>query len=92
MKKIKFSDLHHMNWKKAVIVFKQHPQWEQEFNETQRSYEIKSDAKYFDVSMNGSSLYGNCLDGMDKNVRLDHYMYGSNGKDGWKVEFVYIVE
>ena len=57
------------------------------FTELERSYQISSDAKYFDGNMSGNSLFGNCLDGKDLGVRLDYYMYS-----GWKVDFCYITE
>jgi hypothetical protein len=74
-----------INWKKAVIVFKE-SSFKKPFTEVQRSYEISSDAKYFNYNMNGSSLFGNCLDGSDDGVRLDRYFHE------WKIDFCYITE
>ena len=76
------------DWKNAVVVFKQES-FSREYSEESRSYEINRDAKYFDGNMIGNSLFGNCLDGKDDGVRLDHYMNAEKG--GWKVEYCYIV-
>ena len=84
---ISFSDLQKTDvWKEAVVVFKE-SSFEKPFTELERSYQISSDAKYFDANMGGSSLFGNCLDGKDLGVRLDLYMY-----EGWKIDFCYITE
>ncbi|PHE64288.1 hypothetical protein COF68_05450 [Bacillus toyonensis] len=80
------------NWETAVIVFKQES-FSKEFNETQRSYEIKRDSKYFNPMMGGSSLFGNCLDGKDDGVRLDWFMklLPEEGRR-WLVEYCYITK
>ena len=84
---VSFSDLQKTDaWKEAVVVFKE-SSFEKPFTELERSYQISSDAKYFDANMGGSSLFGNCLDGKDLGVRLDLYMY-----EGWKIDFCYITE
>lgn len=74
------------NWKKAVVVFTE-ASFTRPYSEIERSYQISSDAKYFDGNMIGNSLFGNCLDGNDSGVRLDNYMYS-----GWKVDYCYITE
>lgn len=85
--KIKFGELcRDKNWKEAVIVFTKES-FTEEYSEQERSYAISSGDKYFDPNMGGSSLYGNCLDGKDRFVRLDHYMYS-----GWEVEYCYITK
>jgi len=78
------------NWTKAVIVFT--PQgFRPEFSEErQRSYEVLRDNKYFDPTMIGRSLYGNCLDGTDHGVRLDWYIHAS--EEPWIVDYCYVVE
>lgn len=87
IEKIKFYDLQEIeDWKEAVVVFTK-DSFEKEFTELERSYQISSDAKYFDANMGGSSLFGDCLDGKDLGVRLDIYIY-----DGWKVDYAYITE
>jgi hypothetical protein len=77
-------------WSKAVVVFKQES-FDREFSETERSYAVNSDAKYFDGSMIGNSLFGNCLDGQDNGVRLDWYMSPEKGK-AWVVDYCYIMQ
>ena len=69
------------NWEKAVIVFK-NESFKKDYSEKERSYEISSNAKYFNAKMNGSSLFGDCLDGKDNGVRIDLYMH-----DGWIVDY-----
>ena len=94
MEKITFGQLCNTSdsWEKAVIIFAPES-FNREFSEIERSYEVYSDAKYFDANMGGSSLFGNCLDGKDNGVRLDWYMkrMPSEGTP-WTVEYCYIVE
>lgn len=77
------------NWKEAVVVFTK-DSFYREYSETERSYKIRNDAKYFDSNMNGTSLFGNCLDGTDDGVRLDNYMHSGEGK--WVVDYCYILK
>lgn len=79
------------DWKKAVIVFTE-DSFNKFFTEEERSYEITSDNKYFNADMNGTSLFGNCLDGKDDGVRLDIYMSLPEEKERWEVECCYIVD
>jgi hypothetical protein len=74
-------------WEEAVIVFTK-DSFNREYSEIERSYQIHSTAKYFKPFANGNSLFGNCLDGKDNGVRLEHYM----ASEGWKVEYCYIVK
>jgi hypothetical protein len=73
-------------WKEAVVVFTE-SSFKNPYSELVRSYKISSGDKYFDGNMGGNSLYGDCLDGVDLGVRLDHYLY-----EGWKVDYCYITE
>lgn len=57
-----------------------------------RTYEVSSDNKAFRPNCCSISLYGNCMDGTDQDVRLDWYMYGANGHDGWAVDYCYVKE
>jgi hypothetical protein len=75
------------SWKEAVIVFTENS-FDGYFTEEERSYKIYSDAKYFDANMGGSSLFGDCLDGNDSDVRLDSYM----NYHGWEIDYCYIVK
>ena len=74
------------NWEKAIVVFKKES-FNKPYSEKARSYEISSDAKYFNPEMNGNSLFGYCLDGSDQGVRLDQYLH-----DGWIVDYCYIID
>lgn len=71
---------------RCVIVFKNEswPNREKDYSLESRSYEFRSDEKYFIPEMGGSSIFADSLDGSDKGVRLDHYL----GK--WKVDYCYI--
>lgn len=66
-----------------VIVFKS-SNWKEPYTEQERSYKVRSDNKAFLPDMCGGSLYGDCLDGLDHNVRLDWY--------NWEIENIYQVE
>lgn len=57
-----------------------------------RTYVVSSDNKAFIPGMGGYSIYGSALDGSDPCVRLERYMAAERGgKDGWKVDYCYIV-
>ena len=77
------------NWKKAVIVFSK-DSFKEEHTEKERSYTISSDAKYFDSSKIGNSLFGDCIDGNDNGVRLDFYIH-AEGKWRWKIDYCYLI-
>lgn len=76
----------------GVIVFKPES-FDKEFSEKERSYKVSSGEKIFDSRMHGASMYGDCLDGSDRAVRLDWYMKALP-EDGlgkrWKVDYCYI--
>lgn len=93
LKKITFEELEKSKgWKEAVVVFTKES-FEIEFSETERSYEVQSDAKYFDASKGGNSLFGNCLDGKDDDVRLDRYMHLLPEEGArWEVDYCYITK
>ena len=55
----------------------------------ERTYEVSSNCKAFQPGMNGYSIFGSCLDGSDKNIRLDKYMQDQNP---WKVEFCTVID
>lgn len=71
--------------RKAVIVFTKES-FKKDYTETERSYEVSSDCKYFKSGKISNSLYGNCLDGKDNGVRLDLYI----GNGEWHVEKIYL--
>jgi len=74
-------------WNEAVIVFTE-DSFDEYYTETERSYKVSNKSNYFDSDKISSSLFGNCLDGIDNGVRLDIYM----GEGIWSVEFCYIVK
>ena len=97
MNKISFEELKNKSageWKQAIIVFSQES-FSKPFTETERSYSISSNAKYFDSSKIGNSLFGSCIDGTDQGIRLDYYMH-SIPEDGignrWIPAYCYITE
>ena len=61
-----------------------------EYTEEERTYEVSSDNKAFIPGMLGYSIYGNCLDGKDRGVRMDNYLEEEHNGGGWKVERCYI--
>lgn len=93
MNKLTLSELRdNETWKKAVIVFTK-DSYSRDFSETQRSYEVSRDNKYFDPNMIGNSLFGSCLDGTDDDVRLDRYIHRLPEEGHvWKVEYCYITK
>ena len=58
--------------------------WEVEYPLESRSYEFRSDEKFFLPQMMGRSIYADSLDGSDTGVRLDWYL------SEWKIEDCYI--
>ena len=56
--------------------------FKEQFTEHERTYRVSSENKYFDSSMIGTSMYGNCLDGSDNGVRLDLYK--------WRIEKIHV--
>lgn len=93
MEKLTFNQLkENTSWKEAVVVFTPES-FSREYSEESRSYKISSDAKYFDGSKIGNSLFGDCLDGTDNGVRLDWYMKAlPEETTRWVVDFCYITE
>lgn len=77
--------------KEAVIVFTE-DSFEEKYSLEARSYKITSNNKVFKPSALGFSLRGNSLDGVDVNVRLEWYMDYYSNKDGWKVDYCYLIE
>lgn len=74
----------------GIVVFSQ-DSYSKPYTEKERSYVIRSDAKYFLDGMISASIWGDCLDGIDVGVKLSAYMEECTGdKHGWKVEYCYI--
>ena len=71
-----------------IIVFKEEswPNSNTRFTLEQRSYLVNTnEGKWFKSAMLGNSLWGSCVDGTDRNVRLDWYL------GDWKVEYCYLI-
>lgn len=84
MKKLSFAELENKtDWREAVLVFSP-SSFDQEYSEIERSYKVSRSEKYFNPILNGSSLFGDCLDGTDDNVRLDLL--------DWEIEYCYIIK
>lgn len=68
----------------GVVVFAQGPWFRREYSETERSYRFSSDNKRFLPDMGGSSVFADCLDGIEDCLRLDGYL------DAWGIDYCYI--
>lgn len=73
----------------GVVVFKPESWPGHEYTLEERSYKVVSDNKAFIPGMGGNSIFGECLDGVDRGVRLDWYMKSDRP---WKVDFCYLLE
>lgn len=57
-----------------------------------RTYLISSDNKAFQADKGGYSIFGSCLDGSDRCLRLSNFMCEEHGgKDGWVVEDCFLI-
>ena len=57
-----------------------------------RTYIVSSNNKAFQDGMGGYSIFGSCLDGTDKGVRLEQYMREENGgSNGWEIEKIELI-
>lgn len=72
----------------GIIVFRK-DNWKTEYSLESRSYLVASDNKFFIPEMNGRSIFSNSMDGSDRSVRLDDYLFGRNA---WKVDYCYLME
>ena len=82
-------DYHRGAAKKGVIVFKQGDYFNREYTETERSYETDYKQKWFDWTMNGGSIFGNCLDGSEY-IRIDEKF--RREYNPWAIDYCYITE
>lgn len=57
-----------------------------------RSYEFTNDNKAFLPSNAGYSVFASSLDRSDNGVRLEWYLADEGNKNGWKVEYCYILK
>lgn len=91
MKKITFTEMEKamMAYSKkgikasAYIVFKE-SNWDTKYPLESRTYQVFSNAKYFNPNMNGTSLPGYAVDGSDDGVDLRAY--------NWDVDYCYMDE
>ena len=81
---------HHHN-EKGVVVFKQHPKWNKEYSEGERSYVVSGDNKHFYDNMISTSIWADALEGTDKGVRLDWYMFYEEPEYKWQVDYCYLL-
>lgn len=72
----------------GVVVFKQGPWFNREYSEHSRSYRVSSSNKWFLPNI-GRSIFADCLDGTDSDVRLDYYMKECGGD--WEVDYCYMI-
>ena len=79
--KSQYSDPSSLN---CVIVFKNESWPGKEYPLESRSYEFRSDEKYFLSGMGGDSIFATNLDKSDADVRLDKYL------NKWKVDYCYL--
>lgn len=69
-----------------IIVFKSESWPDNDFTLEHRSYLVNTDnGKWFKSFMLGNSLWGSCIDGTDRNVRLDWYL------GEWKIDYCYLI-
>jgi len=68
----------------GVVVYKQGDWFNKTYTETERSYRVSSNNKAFIPGQIGNSIFGDCLDGRDLDVRLDWY------NSDWEVDYCYM--
>lgn len=76
----------------GVVVFKQHPNWKEEYSEEERSYLVSGDNKFFYNNMISFSIWSGNLTKTDCGVRLDWYMFQEKPEDRWQVDYCYLLE
>lgn len=76
----------------AHIVFTE-DSFDRVFSLESRTYIVSSDNKAYRPNMGGYSIFGSSVDGTDIGVRLEAYMAAERGgKDGWRVDYCYLVD
>jgi len=77
---------YHENVLTAEVTFTE-DSFSKPFSHIERTYRFTSNNKAFIPGMGGYSIFADCLDGIDKTVRIEQYMAAEKGgKDGWKIE------
>lgn len=77
---------------KGVVVIKNNPTWKKEYPEKERSYLVHGDNNYFNPEKISTSIWADALEGTDKGVRLDWYIFDTNKEERWQIDYCYIVE
>jgi len=75
--------------KHAVVVFKPES-FNKPYSEVERSYRFSSDNKAFKSWCIGYSIFADCLDNIDKGVRIESYM--RDGEPNWVPDYCYLVD
>lgn len=74
----------------GYIVFTE-DSFDKPYTREERTYLVSSNNKAYLEGMAGYSVFGDCLDGKDLNVRLDWVMKSERGgRNGWVVEDCYL--
>ena len=96
MEKITFGQLCETSnsWEKAVIVFAPESFRWKGYSEVDRSYLVSSKEEYFNKNTSETTLYGDCFNLRDKEIRLDLHMKKSPSTREriWIVEYCYILK
>ena len=71
----------------GYIVFSE-SNWNKIYPFESRTYEVQSDANYYNAVKIGNSLFGHSIDLQDTGVRLDHYIH----EEHWKIDYCYFKE
>lgn len=99
-KHYKFTELETLVWKynyahkvntstdhtlQMVLVFTRESFPNQQFTETERSYQVGNANNRWIEGLISNALWGDCLDGKDVGVRLDYYL------NEWTIEYAYFL-
>ena len=71
----------------GVIVFRA-SNWDTLYSLESRSYRVSSNNRGFQIGKIANSIFGNSLDGTDRGVRLDWYMFSE--EKPWKIDYCYL--
>lgn len=75
----------------TMIVVISEDSFTEEYSLEERSYRFTNKEKAFISNMTGYSIFADSLDGSDKGVRLEWYIDDKYNKNGWKVDYCYIM-
>ena len=71
----------------GVVVFRK-DNWEQPYSLKSRSYRVSSNNRAFQSGKIANSIFASSLDGSDRGVRLDWYLY--EAEKPWKIDYCYL--